>query len=238
VRNILIRIGVRSDVPVTRGTTAKLGYQGVTGIAHILLEDPGADRTVLNSGEGDSPRIAMQSSLIEELSDAGGATLRQARDFLASANQVLDRENRERLTRILSNLEETTGNANQVALQLRQLLAPENVRLLNATLVRAERAAGEAAPLLVDARRLMIRLQAVSEKLDVLVGDPSPGGMGTLAPRLNELGSELSASSRQLSRVLQLLEESPQSVVFGPPRTAPGPGEAGFVAPPPSEGSR
>jgi phospholipid/cholesterol/gamma-HCH transport system substrate-binding protein len=38
-------------------------------------------------------------------------------------------------------------------------------------------------------------------------------------------------TSRQLNRVLQMLEESPQSIVFGPPRHAPGPGEAGFVAP-------
>jgi phospholipid/cholesterol/gamma-HCH transport system substrate-binding protein len=43
-QNILIRISVDSNVPVTRATTAKLGYQGVTGIAHILLEDKGKTR--------------------------------------------------------------------------------------------------------------------------------------------------------------------------------------------------
>jgi ABC-type transporter Mla subunit MlaD len=36
-----------ATVPVTRATTAKLGYQGVTGIAHILLEDSGNDPTPL-----------------------------------------------------------------------------------------------------------------------------------------------------------------------------------------------
>ncbi len=235
VRNILVRINVDRAVPVTQGTTAKLGYQGITGIAHILLEDSGADSTPLVGGEGQSPRIAMQSSLIEELSDAGTATLRQARDLLTSANQVLDAENRQHLTNILANLDATTGNANAATRQLRQLLAPENVRLLQATLARAEQAAGEAAPALVEARRLLVRLQSVSEKLDQLIGDPSPGGVGALAPRLNELGSELSASSRQLNRVLQMLEESPQSLIFGVPQPAPGPGEAGFVPPPTRE---
>jgi len=177
----------------------------------------------------------MQSSLIEELSDAGTATLRQARDLLTSANQVLDAENRQHLTNILANLDATTGNANAATRQLRQLLAPENVRLLQTTLARAEQAAGEAAPALVEARRLLVRLQSVSEKLDQLIGDPSPGGIGALAPRLNELGSELSASSRQLNRVLQMLEESPQSLIFGVPQAAPGPGEAGFVPPPTRE---
>lgn len=235
VRNILVRINVDRAVPVTQGTTAKLGYQGITGIAHILLEDSGADSTPLVGGEGESPRIAMQSSLIEELSDAGTATLRQARDLLTSANQVLDAENRQHLTNILANLDATTANASAATRQLRQLLAPENVRLLQATLARAEQAAGEAAPALVEARRLLVRLQSVSEKLDQLIGDPSPGGVGALAPRLNELGSELSTSSRQLNRVLQMLEESPQSLIFGVPQPAPGPGEAGFVPPPTRE---
>ena len=235
VRNILVRINVDRAVPVTQGTTAKLGYQGITGIAHILLENSGADSTPLVGGEGESPRIAMQSSLIEELSDAGTATLRQARDLLTSANQVLDAENRQHLTNILANLDATTGNTNAATRQLRQLLAPENVRLLQATLARAEQAAGEAAPALVEARRLLVRLQSVSEKLEQLIGDPSPGGVGALAPRLNELGSELSASSRQLNRVLQMLEESPQSLIFGVPQAAPGPGEAGFVPPPTRE---
>ena len=37
--NTLITISVRRDIPITRSTVARLGYQGVTGIAHILLED-------------------------------------------------------------------------------------------------------------------------------------------------------------------------------------------------------
>lgn len=236
-QNILIRISVDSAVPVTRATTARLGYQGVTGIAHILLEDSGDDPTPLGAGQ-DARRIVMRSSLMEELSETGGAALRQASDVLGKANLVLDGENRQHFARILVNLEATTGNANEVAGQLRQLLAPENLRLLTATLGRAEQAAAEAAPLLVESRRLMVRLQTVSDKLDMLIGDPSPGGVAALAPRLNELGSELSASSRQLNRLLQMLEEAPQSLVFGPPRHAPGPGEAGFVAPSRSEDAR
>ncbi|HCZ15882.1 MAG TPA: MCE family protein [Candidatus Accumulibacter sp.] len=240
LRNILIRISVDDAVPVTRGTTAKMGYQGVTGIAHILLEDSGDDPTPLAGDDGDASRIKMQPSLIDELSDAGGATLRQARDFLIKANKLLNDDNLQHFAGILVNLEATTGNANQAVGQVREMLAllPENLRLLRATLARSERAAAEATPLMVEARALIVRLQAVSDKVDLMIGDPSPSGIGALAPRLNELGSELSANSRQLQRVLQMLEESPQSIVFGSPKPAPGPGEAGFVAPPSSEGSR
>ncbi len=239
LRNILIRISVNDSVPVTRGTIAKMGYQGVTGIAHVLLEETGTDREPLPGNAGEASRIVMRPSLIEELSDAGGATLRAAGEFLGNANKLLGSDNQQHFARILANLDATTANANQAISQFRQLLAqtPESLRLLNATLARSEQAAGQATPLLLETRELVVRLQAVSERVDRLLGDPSPSGVAALAPRLNELGSELSANSRQLQRVLQMLEDAPQSLVFGSPKHAPGPGEAGFVAPPNREGS-
>ncbi len=238
VRNILIRIRVGAEVPVTRGTTAKLGYQGVTGIAHVLLEEGGSDATPLSGSDGQPPRIAMQQSLIEELSEVGGATMRQARDLLANANQLLNAENRQRVAQTLSNLEASTGRADASLARLQQLLSPENVRLLNATLARTEQAAGQAGPFFAEARELVARLKSVSEKLDATLGDSPVGGAGALVPRLNELSAELSASSRQFNRVLQRLEDAPQSLIFGNPQPAPGPGEAGFAVPAASANSR
>ena len=81
VRKTLIAIRVRSDIPITRGTIARLGYQGVTGIAHVLLEDDGTDVRPLMTTGADPARIAMQDSMIQELADVGGDTLRQAREL-------------------------------------------------------------------------------------------------------------------------------------------------------------
>lgn len=231
VRNILIRIRVNAEVPVTRGTTAKLGYQGVTGIAHVLLEESGRDAEPLTDKGDGPPRIAMQQSLIEELSEAGGSTMRQARDFLANANQLLNAENRQRIAQTLVNLEATSRRADESLLRLQALLSPENVSLLNATLARSEQAMGQVGPFFAEARELVARLKAVSDKVDLALGDPTAGGAGALLPRLNELSVELSASSRQATRVLKMLEESPQSLLFGNPQPQPGPGEEGFAAP-------
>ncbi|HNC51348.1 MAG TPA: MlaD family protein [Accumulibacter sp.] len=230
-RNILIRISVDSGVPLTRATIARLGYQGVTGIAHVLLEDSGDNPTRLTGGD-DGARIEMKPSLIEELSDTGGDALGQARDFLVSANHVLDLENRQHLARILANLEAASGNANEVTVQLRQLLSPENIQRWHAILAHAERAAAEAAPLLAESRSLLARWQPIGDRVERLIGEPAPGGIATLVFHFNEVASDLSANSRQLDRLLQLLEQSPQSFLFGPPRRAAGPGEAGFRAPP------
>ena len=50
--------------------------------------------------------------------------------------------------------------------------------------------------------------QVTTDKLDVAVGDASAGGAAALMPRLNELSADFSVTSRQLSRVLRLLEQS------------------------------
>ena len=231
VGNTLIRIALRKDIPVTRGTTARLGFQGVTGIAHVQLEDTGQDAAPLEAGAGDLAKIPMQDSMIQELSEIGGETLRNARDFLANANQVLTPENRQNISKTLSNLEATSTNAREVSAQLRQLLTSENVRLLNSTLAQVELTAAQGAPFLAEARGLVVRLQSVSDKLEMTLGDPLSGGAGALLPRLNELSSELSSNSLQLNRVLQMLEESPQSLIFGRQKALPGPGEAGFTEP-------
>lgn len=101
----LITISVRKGVPITKGTTAKLGHQGLTGIAHVLLEDDGRDEAPLADGGDDAERIVMQDSLMQELADAGSDALRQARDLLSSMNEILRPENRQAITRMLANLE-------------------------------------------------------------------------------------------------------------------------------------
>ena len=231
VRNILIQINVNHSVPVTRGTIAKMGYQGITGIAHIQLEESGRDATPLK-GEGEAlPRLTMQQSLIEELSQVGGEALHQARDVLVSVNQVLNAENRQRIAKTLANLEATTGAAQETLNRLRPLLSQENLRVLNSTFVRAEQALGQASPFFAEARVLVGRMQAASDKFEAALGDSATGGVGALAPRLNELSLDLSSTSRQLNRVLQQFEDAPQSWVLGAPAAPPGPGEAGFSRP-------
>lgn len=226
--NILITISVNDDVPLTAGTVAKLNYQGVTGLAHILLLETGKDASPLESKDGAPPRITMIPSLLDELGETGAATLKQARQLMQSANALLNDENRAHLTATLANLESASAhlgpalvNLNRTLLQVNKLLDDRNVRNLS-------QAAGEVGPLLADTRNLIGRMQVATDKLDIAIGDASAGGTSALMPRLNELAQDFSLTSRQLSRVLRILEDTPQGLVFGAPSPAPGPGEAGF----------
>lgn len=229
-RDILIRISISKDVPVTRGTTAKLGYQGMTGIAHVLLEDSGDAPEPLTSSQG-LPRIPMQPSLIQELSESGSATLKQAQLLLTSANELLNPENRERIGRTLANLENSSAGLAATLAEARALLADPRVKRLGPAIAKIDDAADSARGLLGEARLLVPRLLALTDKVDQMVGEANGEGVAASTVRLQELGRELTLTSRQLTQTLQMLEDAPQSMLFGPPPATPGPGEAGFVPP-------
>ena len=228
--NILISISIRDDVPLTLGTAARLNYQGLTGLAHVLLFETGKSVERLSVNDAKPARIAMVPSLIEELSESGAMTMRKAQDLMGSANSVLDEKNRASFSATLANLESASSslkpaldNLNGTLVQVKKLLDDQNIK-------KVSRAADEIGPLLADARVLIGKMQAATEKFDVAVGDASAGGASALMPRLNELAIDFSLTSRQLSRVLRILEDTPQGLVFGAPALPPGPGEAGFSA--------
>lgn len=221
--SILVIIDIKESVPVTNGTVAKLAYQGITGLAHILLEEDGKNREPLVRNEqGEYPRIVMRQSLFDELGESGAGTLKQAQNFFSNASETLNAENRKHLTKVLANLEQNTA-------QLNKVLADDRVQNVGATIARIDKAAERANLFFTDAKTLIPKIDALSGKLDGMVGNEAEGALATLS-QINELTSELAATSRQLNRTLRNFEQAPESLLFGPPAPQPGPGEPGFAA--------
>lgn len=221
--NILVIIDVKDTVPITQGTVAKLAYQGITGIAHILLEEEGKNsQPIQRNPDGEFPRIAMRQSLFDELGQAGAGTLKQAESFFGNASETLNAENRKNIAGLLVNLEKNTA-------QLSKVLSDERVQNVGVAIARIDRAAEKADRFFTNATTLIPRIEALSGKLENMVGnDSSEGAMATLS-QVNELAGELAATSRQLNRTLRAFEQAPDSILFGPPAPAPGPGEPGFA---------
>lgn len=229
ISNILITVEIKDDVPVTRGTIAKLNYQGVTGLAHILLLETGKSVEPLLSAYGNPPRIQMLPSLFEELSESGAATLRQARQVMTSLSSMLDETNRQHLASSLANLNGASASLKPALDNLNGTLEQTRKLLGDANLQKLSQAAGEVGPLLAESRQLVGTMQTAAERLDLAIGDASAQGVAALVPRLHDLASDVSATTRQLNRVLRTLEETPHGLVFGTPALPPGPGEAGFA---------
>jgi phospholipid/cholesterol/gamma-HCH transport system substrate-binding protein len=62
-----ITISVDSKTPITSSTYAVLGYQGVTGIAFVQLDDDGSSQVKLASKQDQTQRIPLRLSLFDKL---------------------------------------------------------------------------------------------------------------------------------------------------------------------------
>ncbi|MDR2837956.1 MAG: MlaD family protein [Azonexus sp.] len=227
--NILITIAIDHAIRLTQGTVAKLNYQGVTGLAYLSLMESGSTGQPLLPDNKNPPHIALIPSLLDELGESGQATLDQARQLMTDLDAAFNAENRTHLTATLGNLAAVSAgmkpaleNLNLTLLQMRKVLDDKNANNLSAALA-------EAGPLLADVRAAAGAVQRAADKLDAAIGDPASGGAAALIPRLNEAAGDFSTTVRQLNRVLDILGDSPHSLVLGAPAAPPGPGEPGFT---------
>ena len=111
---VRIRIGVREGTPVTTGTYAQLGYQGITGLAYVLLGDDGKSKQPLRSEGDEIAVIRMKPSLMDNGESLFGSIV----EITEKVNQLLDDENRGRVKRTLAGLEEVTQRASAVTRKL------------------------------------------------------------------------------------------------------------------------
>ncbi len=236
-RDILITISVAADLPVTKGTTAKLTYQGVTGLASVLLEDKGGNVEPLESTDGQPPRIALLPNFMDNLGDNAADLMEQMSKVAERAGVLLSDQNVKNISQTLANLDKASSGLSgsmqdlpQLMASLKQALNEENMKRLSTTLANLEKASGEAAPLATDLRALVANLQGVAKKIDALTGEAGGELAQTTLPRLNVLLQELSVNARQMSRLLDQIEDSPNMLIFGREARRPGPGEAGFAA--------
>jgi len=215
---ISIRIGVQEDTPITKSTYAQLGYQGVTGLAYVALNDEGASKELLKAEGGEPPRIDMRPSIFDSSLDVVAAV----KQLSGRMNELLNEENRKLLTRMLSGIEQASRQTAGLAERL-QPGAREFPSLM-----------GDARGALADLSRLSRKLEERSAALDRMAASLEEVGVAARSfndetlPRLNALVEQLNRDTRSLDRVLNAVGENPQSFVFGAPRGRPGPGEPGF----------
>ena len=84
--NVLVRLAVAADAPVTKSTFATLAYQGVTGLSFVQLDDPGGSSEPLPRGPNGPPRIPLRPNLFGQLSD-------QAQDLVSKLDTSVERVN-------------------------------------------------------------------------------------------------------------------------------------------------
>ncbi len=230
-RFIVVRISLKDDFKLTRGTTATLTMQGITGLTYISLDDDGSNPELLTAPSGELPRLALRPTLFDAMATNAAKMINRLAVMSERLELVLSEKNAANMERTIANVSIASDGLRdlpEVIAGLRSALSPENMKKLNATVAHLEQAAGETPALARDVRQLVASLNQVSERVEVLLGN-NESAHATL-PRANALMKELTDTTRQLSRLLETLDDNPQSLIFGRPQVRPGPGEAGFSA--------
>jgi len=230
---VQIRIGVREGTPITKSTYAQLGYQGITGLAYVLLGDDGKSKEALQSSAEAVALIRMKPSLMDDGENLFGSFV----EITEKVKRLLDDENQGRVRRTLAGLEEVTQRASTVTKKLEPSL-----EAMPGLIAEAKGLAGDARASIGKADQLIGSVNGLALKLDERVDTlaravASVEEVGVTAravndetmPRMNVLIDDLSKDTHALGRVINTLGEQPQSIVFGTPPGAPGPGEPGFT---------
>jgi phospholipid/cholesterol/gamma-HCH transport system substrate-binding protein len=228
-RQNLVSVAVAKGTPITRGTYARLAYQGVAGLSYINLDDDGTNPEPLPS----PGPIEVRPSLIDQVGASAPELLDNAAQAAKRVNTLLSDDNLARLTRLISNLDTMSGNLAALLKNFQPV-----ARTLPPLAARADTTLRKMDPLLTnlnglttDVRSRVTAFDRVSASADE-VGQASRALQEALThdtlPRLHGLSDELSRSSRAFGDVLRELREQPQSLIFGRRAPSPGPGEPGF----------
>jgi len=234
-RNVLIRVAVERSVPITHGTFAQIGYQGLTGLAYMLLDDDGSDPRPLLSPPENPAQIEMRSNLFDNLAESSKALLQQSSELLDRLNSIASAENQDRLERTLANFEQASAQLApalraipDVARRAQELLGDENQERVRRSLTNLEAATSAIVPVAEDSRQVLANMRSLSEKLDNISTVLSAEITDSTLPKVNDLVEQLTRDSKDFRRLIHQVEREPQSLVFGRAQPKPGPGEPGF----------
>ncbi|MCC2681409.1 MAG: Mammalian cell entry related protein [Nitrosospira multiformis] len=221
---ILVQIAVDKNVPLTRNAFAQLGYQGLTGLAYVQLNDEEGEAEQLETDSDEPARIPLRPSLFDSITSSGQHLLGTASVLIERMNLLLEDENRTRFMHILENTEKATGRLSRVLNQLEP-----GLKAIPGLAADASSVMKNADQLVVDLNQITSRLNRQGGAIDGL--SVATVELGETMRSLREATEGIKNTTRSVDRVLLQLEDQPASLLFGRPPPPPGPGETGFVPP-------
>jgi phospholipid/cholesterol/gamma-HCH transport system substrate-binding protein len=236
---IMIKLSIEEGSPVTTTTFASLGYQGVTGIAFIQLDDDRTGSPLLKSDPQHVARIPLRAGLLDQLEKRGLAILEKTERITDGLNNILSTDNQDKLTGAIDHISKAAEAYGEIPKQLQPTLArlPGITNKLDQTMGSVNALAASANRTVQNYDRLATGLQApggpverASAAIESLGGVTADLELHTL-PHVVEMTDEAKTSLRAVRRTVTSIGDRPQSILFGAPTANPGPGEPGFVPP-------
>lgn len=251
-RRILVRIEVDDTIPVTKGTYAQLGMEGITGIAYVHLLDDYKNMEPATKAADGLAELPLRPAFFDTFTDGAEGAMKDARELMASMNGLLTPENRKRIAATLASLEKISANLEVAAARLpgavaraeawlsedNRKLATSSLERINETMKALPELTREAQQLVKNARELVGQAGKLSNEAQGAVStaqsavSTAQSAVGALRddtlPRVNALAESVERGAQRVGRLALQLDRDPQSALFGRRPGRPGPGEPGF----------
>lgn len=243
-QGIVIGISIDSRMRLTRGCFARLASQGLTGLSYIELDDNGQDKASLGNN-----RIPLHESELSQLMDSGKelilktAKLEEDADrLLKTLNQLLDERTTKKFGQLVDNIERSSvalepllHSSQRLTDKAGALLEEIHPRELSQTLESVRQTSASiretsdtARPAISKLQHSLDEFERIGRHIEQVSAELSDTLQDETLPEVHELAGQLHQDATNLNRLINTLEQSPQSVIFGKPQPAPGPGEKGF----------
>ncbi|CAB3788775.1 MlaD family protein [Pararobbsia alpina] len=242
---IMVRIAVNPDTPMTHSTFATLGYQGVTGLGFVQLDDTGADPTPLPSSESKVAQLSLQPGLLDIMQKRGEAMIKQMEQVTVSLNQLVGEQTRQQLLQTSRSIQHAADNIALLAKNANPVVArlPQTIGKLDRTLDSVHALAfnlnNPNGPLMSNLNKVGEAANkagtAVTQLSDSMQAITASLNYETL-PRVSSLSDDIRAATQSFNRAADQLSSNPRGLLFGQPTPKPGPGEAGFAWPAATDG--
>jgi phospholipid/cholesterol/gamma-HCH transport system substrate-binding protein len=259
---VLLRISVNKNVPLTQSTFGTLGYQGVTGLAFVQLDNEGSSDAALTTEPDQPTRIPLRPGLLSKFADQGSFILEQVQRISESVGELLSPANQQAIMGSVQAVGESATKLGAASDRIQTILdaqlGPERANIpalvadTRATMLALQKSTAELNATAQAATATATAITAVAN--DVTAPNGLLQRLGQTADELSQSAQAINASvlpsaaraadsaartaaaatkaARGVDRAAALLADEPTSLFFGKDQAVPGPGEPGFSAPP------
>ncbi|GEM_PF-656190 len=230
---VKIIFGVYKKIPMTTSTYAKLSTAGLTGMKTLNLSNPDPKAKPLHTTKDHPTQIPLHPSLLAQLKKSGEQDMKKVNRILNNLHQVLERNNGRHLSRTIAQVNQATGKLlkaeKSVMPALKQMpqLAQETRSNLHAAkhlMTQVKKLASQAKGPVKHANKVEHSVESLSQSANLLTRRLNDQTL----PHMNRLTRSINRAADHLDRLAKELQAKPQSVLVGPPKARPGPGEPGF----------
>ena len=242
--NVLVRVSIDREAPVTQSVFATVASQGVTGLGFIQLDDTGTSTVRLSPNDADPPRIPLQTGGLDKLLKQSEAIFKQVEQASLQVNKLLSDDNQKKLVLAVGNMGDAASSVGKLSTNMGNLLdaqlgpdkvnIPKLVKTMDGALASLQSTSLQVNATVAEIGVTAKRLNEKGGPLDKLSdgGTALAAGVETFSaatlPKLGEVADETARAMRQLRRTVNAVDDNPQSLIFGNGAPTPGPGEPGF----------